>query len=62
MREPDYSGDMKFFQDQLARRGITKDMLDMDRFAGLTFRELQNIVDCAYVKRGGAAGEVNAQA
>ena len=28
MYEYDYSGDMKFFQDQLAAKGITKKMLD----------------------------------
>ena len=45
MYEYDYSGDMKFFQDQLAAKGITKKMLDMNNFAGLTARELQSIVD-----------------
>lgn len=34
MYEYDYSGDMKFFQDQLAEKGITKEMLNMDNFAG----------------------------
>ena len=41
----DYDGDMKFYQDQLLKKGITKEMLDMDQFAGLTARELQSIVD-----------------
>lgn len=45
MYEYDYSGDMNFFQDQLAAKGITKDMLNMDNYAGLTARELQSIVD-----------------
>lgn len=41
----DYQGDMRYFQDQLAHAGITKDMVDMDNFTGLTYRELQSIVD-----------------
>ena len=45
MYEPDYEGDMKYYQDQLAKKGITKDMLNMDNHAGLTARELQSIVD-----------------
>lgn len=47
MREYDYDGDMKYYQDQLARKGITKEMLNMDNYAGLTARELQSIVDSA---------------
>ena len=47
----DYSGDMSYFQNQLARKGITKDMLNMDNFAGLTAEELQSIVDNAYLKK-----------
>lgn len=43
----DYSGDMNFFQNQLSDAGITKDVLDMDEFAGLTRPELQSIVDYA---------------
>lgn len=58
MYEYDYSGDMKFFQDQLAAKGITKKMLDMNNFAGLTARELQNIVNSArLIKKGETAGE-----
>ncbi len=45
MFEYDYDGDMKYYQDQLAAKGITKDMLNMDNYAGLTARELQSIVD-----------------
>lgn len=30
----DYSGDMSYFQNQLLDAGITKDVLDMDEFAG----------------------------
>lgn len=45
MYEPDYEGDMKYYQDQLARKGITKEMLNMDNYVGLTARELQSIVD-----------------
>ena len=45
MYEPDYEGDMKYYQDQLSAKGITKDMFNMDNYAGLTARELQSIVD-----------------
>ncbi len=41
----DFDGDMSYYQKQLAEKGITKEMLDMDNFIGLTARELQNIVD-----------------
>lgn len=46
----DYDGDMKYYQDQLLRKGITKEMFDMDRFAGLTAEELQNIVNNVNLK------------
>lgn len=49
MSERDYEGDMKYFQDQLLKKGITKEMLDMNRFIGCTFSELQRIVDSAYI-------------
>ena len=49
--EYDYFGDMSYYQNQLLSKGITKEMLDMDNFVGLTSRELQNIVDCAKVIR-----------
>ena len=53
MYELDYDGDMKYYQDQLAKKGITKDMLNMDNYAGLTARELQGIVDSVQlVKKG----------
>lgn len=45
MYESDYDGDMEYYQNQLARKGITKDMLNMDNYSGLTARELQSIVD-----------------
>lgn len=45
MREPDYDGDMSYYQNQLERKGITKEMLNMDKYVGLTARELQSIVD-----------------
>lgn len=51
MYEPDYEGDMKYYQDQLAAKGITKEMLDMDNYVWLTARELQNIVDGARIVR-----------
>lgn len=54
----DYDGDMEYFQRQLAAKGITKEMLDMDRYIGLTARELQSIVDSAQLKsKGTTAGE-----
>ncbi len=43
--EYDYDGDMSYYQNQLARKGITKEMFDMDNYAGLTTSELQGIVD-----------------
>lgn len=49
MYEPDYSGDMRYYQNQLLKKGITKDMLDMDKFSGLTARELQGIVNSARI-------------
>lgn len=58
MYEPDYEGDMKYYQNQLTDKGITKDMLDMDNFAGLTVKELQGIVDSAYLKRKEAVANV----
>ena len=45
MREQDYDGDMSYYQEQLAKKDITKEMFNMDKYAGLTARELQNIVD-----------------
>ena len=44
MREPDYD-DMSYYQEQLAKKGIIKEMFNMDKYAGLTARELQSIVD-----------------
>lgn len=58
MYEPDYDGDMKYYQDQLAEKGITKEMLDMDNFCGLTARELQNIVDGARIVKKEAVTSV----
>lgn len=50
MYEPDYAGDMKYYQDQLAKKGITKEMLNMDNYVGLTASELQSIVNSARLK------------
>lgn len=47
----DYTMDMKYYQDQLEKKGVTKEMLDMDNYAGLTARELQGIVDSVRVIR-----------
>ncbi len=47
MYDLDYDGDMEYYQKQLAEKGITKEMLNMDNYAGLTARELQGIVDHA---------------
>ena len=49
---------MEFYQKQLAAKGITKEMLNMDNYAGLTARELQGIVDSVRLKKKAAtAGE-----
>ena len=58
MYEPDYDGDMKYYQDQLAKKGISKEMLDMDNFAGLTARELQSRVDGARIVKKEAVASV----
>lgn len=47
----DYEGDMGFYQNQLALKGITKEMLNMDNYVGLTADELQKIVDNARLKK-----------
>lgn len=47
MYDLDYDGNMEYYQKQLAEKGITKEMLNMDNYAGLTARELQGIVDRA---------------
>ena len=49
--ERDYEGDMSYYQNQLAKKGITKEMLDMDNYVGLTASELQGIVDRVYIKK-----------
>lgn len=41
----DNSLDLEFYQQQLKSKGITKDQLDISRYAGLTQDELQDIVD-----------------
>lgn len=51
MYEPDYNGDMSYYQNQLAEKGITKEMFDMDNYIGLTGRELQSIVDSVQLKK-----------
>lgn len=48
----DYDGNMSYYQSQLSRKGITKEMLDMEDFIGLTPRELQSIVDSVELKNG----------
>lgn len=51
MNERDYDGlTMDYFQNQLLAKGITKEMFNMDQFAGLTTRELQNIVNNVSLK------------
>ncbi len=51
MAERDWDGDMEHYQRQLAAKGITKEMLDMTQFCGLTATELQNIVDHTELKK-----------
>ena len=41
----DYNGDMRYFQAQVAAKGIPVKELDMNDYAGLTKEELQQIVD-----------------
>lgn len=36
----DYDGDMDFYQKQLEKKGITKDMFDISSFRGLSAGEL----------------------
>lgn len=55
----DYSGDMSYFQSQLSDAGITKDVLDMDEFAGSTQEELQMIVDYAIKVQKSKEEQVN---
>lgn len=51
MSERDYDDlTMDYFQNQLLAKGITKEMFNMDQFAGLTTRELQNIVNNVNLK------------
>lgn len=54
MRIPDYEGDMSYYQKQLEEKGITKDMLNMDMYVGLTAIELQSIVDHTFFKKEGS--------
>lgn len=49
MKMYDYSGDIKYYQDQLSKKGISKEMLNMDNYAGCSARELQSIVDNAKI-------------
>lgn len=51
MNDYDYSGDMYNYQRQLLEKGITKEMFDMDKYAGLTAQELQSVVDSVYLKK-----------
>ena len=41
----DYDGDMNYFQNQLTKAGITEEECNMCDYCGLTFSELQHIVD-----------------
>lgn len=53
----DYEGNMKFFQDQLAKKGITKEMFDVENYIGLTFNELQELVDSISPAEGSYGNE-----
>ena len=59
MREQDYDGDMSYYQEQLAKKDITKEMFNMDNYAGLTARELQGIVDSVQLVKKQRDGEQN---
>lgn len=39
--------DIKIMQGELAQHGITKDMCDLDKYAGCTYRELRSIQKAA---------------
>ncbi len=41
----DYTGSMDYYQNQLTNVGVSKEMFNMDKYVGLTARELQGIVD-----------------
>lgn len=41
----DYDGDMEYFQEQVEKKGYTKEEFNMDNYAGLTAMELQGIVN-----------------
>jgi hypothetical protein len=45
MSEYDYSGDMRVFENQLIKVGITTDILDITDYIGCTYSELQGTVD-----------------
>ena len=47
----DYQGDMEYFQRQLTRAGISKEMFDMDNYVGCTARELQGVVDSVIAQK-----------
>lgn len=36
-------------QDELLKKGITKEMLNLSNYAGLTYSELKNMVNHAYL-------------
>ena len=50
---------MSYYQNQLERKGITKEMFNMDKYAGLTARELQGIVDSVQLVKKQRDGEQN---
>ena len=52
MKNPDYEGDMSYYQKQLEEKGITKDMLNMDMYVGLTVTVYSR--SCTFEKKGSA--------
>lgn len=50
----DYNGELDFYQNQLKMAGITKEMLDVSNFVGLTSIELQRLVDAAIKYKEGS--------
>ena len=50
MKNPDYEGDMSYYQKQLEEKGITKDMLNMDMYVGVTVYSRS----CTFEKKGSA--------
>ena len=47
----DYYGDMRYFENQLIKEGITREEFDICDYAGCTRRELQSLVDSVIARK-----------